>query len=60
MINPNISGDFEKIDSDSVYLSSLVGANYTRSETGSGCSESFIQTDWTMISLSLQSASNGK
>ena len=32
MINPNISGDFEKIDSDSVYISSLVGANYTRSE----------------------------
>lgn len=32
MINPNISGDFETIDSDSVYLSSLVGANYIRNE----------------------------
>ena len=32
MINPNISGDFEEIDNDSVYLSSLVGANHTRSE----------------------------
>ena len=33
LFNPNLSGDYEQVDSDSMYYSTLVGAKYKRSET---------------------------